>query len=180
MKIYRLYENIHENLVNKLRDIIISDKKNINGFDFYFDNMVGSFEWDGSYYEFYATPYWKNNNKLPVNIYNKDGFDIFNLYQEFNLPILNTDNDIKNCIKFYYKKIEQITLLLNNRVELKNNLELIKQNVGNNELKKYFNVEDISTLLNDIDNISDKEVNNLLDIINKNYSHIILSSKYNL
>ena len=45
MKIFKIYEKSHDDLIEVLQDIIKKDNKIINGFDFYQDAMCGAFEW---------------------------------------------------------------------------------------------------------------------------------------
>ena len=182
MKINKYFENVHENLVDKLEKIIINDNKNINGFQFYLDTMIGTFEWSNKDYTFLATPYWDNNKKLPINIMDNTGEDID--FYEIDLITLENDDDIMDVIELYYNEINKITSSLNKRTILKNNLEMILKSIDfieiNNTIDGKF-IKDI-TFFDDIEinKISDNDINKLLNIINDKYSYIITSNKYNL
>ena len=53
--------------------------KKFSGWEFYGDDMAGTFEWEKGDYLVYATPFWDGNNGIPVDILNKDGDEIANL-----------------------------------------------------------------------------------------------------
>lgn len=174
MRIYKLYESVHDDLVNALENIIIEDNKTINNFTVDYDSMSGVFEWIYDEYIIYATPYWEGNKSLPINVTSDEGDEITS--ENFELPTLKDDDDIRDCLDFYYEHIDKVTSLLNRRIELKSSI------------KKILVVEDIIKagrfIINDDDNfvntISDSNVKELLKVLDKKYSYILQASKYNL
>jgi hypothetical protein len=171
MKILKIYENSHEDLVEVLENIIIKDNKTINGFEFYQDNMTGAFEWSKDpYYMFYATPYWEHENIIPFDVSNFDGDNLESLFEnDIKLPILKNMNDVNKVIKIYYSFINKKTKLLNKRIELK---QIIK-------LTEDFTTKNYNVDLDNIDTISDLSVNRILKEINLKYSQILQAHKYN-
>lgn len=174
MKYIKKFENKHDELAKIVQETIIKDNKVINNFSVYFDWMSGAIEWSNGNYVFYATPYWDGGKILPINISNIDGDEIEQT--NIDLPTLKTNEDITNILNFYYKKIDKITKLLNERTKLKNIIEIISNSIGNIYLDKYkLHIEDISP-----DQIPTSDIYNLLKFFNKEYQHIIQSNKFNL
>jgi len=171
MKVRKFFESLHEDLVDKLHVSIIKDHKNINGFVISYD-LSGTIEWYNSEYLVYATPYWDGTMELTINIMN-DNDDIS--FYKIDLRELKNDNDILEFKKFYYKKIGEITSGLNNRSELRGNLEIILDNGDRIKFNGYY-IEGISDIK--IDKISDDDVNKLLEITRKH--PLVVGNKYNL
>ena len=174
MKIYKFNENNHDDLIEVLQEIIKKDNKTINGFEFDYDSHAGLFVWSNSHYVFYATPYY-DDDVLPINVCDEDGEDIEELFKSFELPELKNNDDVIDCVKFYYKKIDYVTSGLNKRIELKTNIELINSVKGADIIKKIYSVD-----VENVYRLSDINVNKLLQELNFKYSDIIQSSKYNL
>jgi hypothetical protein len=173
MKYIKKFENAHDDLIDKLQNNIINDKKIINGFSADYE-MSGAIEWTGYDYVIYATPYWEGEKILPINIMNTDGDEID--YKNIKLPELKNEDDIKDFLIFYYKKIEYITTLLNKRTELKNILSILIKYVGDIFLDNYkLHIKDINP-----DQIPNSDIRDLLELFNKEYPHIIQSNKFNL
>jgi len=171
MKINKFYESLQDDLIDKLQEIIKKDNKTINGFKFGYDSMSGVFEWTNDNYMFYATPYYENYKKIPINIMSDDGDEI----DQYNikLPTMKTEDQIIEVVKFYYKKIDKITGLLNKRTELENMINILCNAIDGDEFIEKLNEIEIYF-------ISDKKVDTLLKTINYRYPHILQAGKYNL
>jgi hypothetical protein len=173
MKYIKKFENINPDLIKKLRKNIINDNKVINGFNVYYDSMSGTVEWSNDNYIIYATPYWEDRDMLYIDMMNADGDEID--HEKIKLSTLKNEDDIKDFLVFYYKKIEKITSLLNERSELKKILKLLEP-VSDTFLDRYnFYIKDI-----DPDQIPNSDIRDLLELFNKEYPHIIQSNKFNL
>lgn len=175
MKIYKLYENIHSDLVNVLQNVIIKDNKTINGFKFEYDSMNGVFGWSNGIYSFYATPYYDDSMILPINISNDDGYEID--FISFDLPTLKTEDQVNDIVEFYYERIENVAYLLKNRIKLKNSIKKILNVVDVIKVDRFI-INDIDG--NFVDTISDGIVDELLKLLNDKYSYILQTDKYNL
>jgi hypothetical protein len=171
--------NSHDDFVKILQDIIIKDDKTINGFEFNEDSRSGAFEWYNGDYIIYSTPYWDGNMDLPIDITNKNGDEIDE--QFFDLIELKNVNDVNSIIKFYYEKIDEITYQLSKRTELKKDLELILKSVNSINIEGYFTIGRHNKVWSKIlDPLLDDDIIDILNIINKKYSDIILANKYNI
>lgn len=174
MKINKFYENLQDDLIDKLQKIIIKDNKTINGFEFGYDGQTGTFEWTNNYYYILATPYWDGDTNLPIEV-NVDGEQLS--FKSKKLPTLISESQIVDVIEYYYNQIYSVTLPLSKRTELRNNIKTILNSVNIIEVGKLI-IDSIDDEY--IDNISNKKVNELLDLLSKKYAHILHANKYNL
>ena len=176
----------HDKFVEILQDTIKTDNKTINRFEFDIDQTNGVFEWNSEYY-IYATPYWDSDNKLPINISSKNGDEIG--YVQFELPELKNMDDVNSTIKFYYNKIDEITSYLNKRSELIKYLKLILKyseikidtSINGVYVRNIYSDRQVDAIDQiDMYKLTSEEIDRLLNIINKKYSHIISANKYNM
>ena len=94
---------------------------------------------------------------------------------------LKNVNDVNSIIKFYYEKIDEITYQLSKRTELKKDLELILKSVNSINIEGYFTIGRHNKVWSKIlDPLLDDDIIDILNIINKKYSDIILANKYNI
>jgi hypothetical protein len=182
MKSYKLFiesTNTHNELVDILQDIIEKDNKTINGFEFGVEQS-GAFEWNSKDYYMYATPYWDGNMYLAINIMNKDGDDIYQ--NQIKLPELKNTTNVSSVIKNYYIRIDEVTKDLNKKAELKKYLKIILKSIETIRIEGYFYVhsDDYTDVFEKIDKLSDSDIINISNIINKKYSDILSANKFNL
>jgi len=185
MKVRKFFESFYtyDLPIHKLHDSIVHDHRNINGFTTYMDNS-GTMYWDltgvdDARYSLLATPYWDNELQLPINILSGDD-DIYDTV--FKLKTLKNDDDIERFKVYYYNIIDDLTSKLNNRLELRRNIETILSHgrvvrvsggIGGKYIGWIQSMSDIN-----IDRISDRDVNKLLEITRK--SELIVANKFNL
>jgi len=173
--------------VKILQDIIKKDNKSINGFKFNFDPMSETFEWYNKEYVILATPYWDNNKALPIDITTKNGDNIND--RSIDMPELKNIRNVNSVIKFYYKKIDEITSYLNKRSELIKYLKLILKyseikidtSINGVYIRNIYSTGQVDAInQTDMNKLTSKEIDIILDIINKKYSYIISADKYNM
>lgn len=200
IKTYKLYENSDlfdeksQHLIDILHDKIIHDKKNINGFIPYVDNMTGAIEWSKDNLDciLYATPYWNGEYNLPIDV-NFNGEELTADYKEFNLKPLSNEKDIEIVLDFYYGKITETIIFINDRMEfiriipeiLKFTKIEIDNVVGFPKNSKIISFDGNEILFNNMKsiylrNMSSEDVSELLNMIKFKYPEINTIEEFNL
>ena len=200
IKTYKLYENSDlfdeksQHLIDILHDKIIHDKKNINGFIPYVDNMTGAIEWSKDNLDciLYATPYWDGEYNLPIDV-NFNGEELTADYKEFNLKPLSNEKDIEIVLDFYYGKITETIIFINDRMEfiriipeiLKFTKIEIDNVVGFPKNSKIISFDGNEILFNNMKsiylrNMSSEDVSELLNMIKFKYPEINTIEEFNL
>jgi hypothetical protein len=111
MKKLKLFENFNTDyLIQQFNsDILQGDNKIIiNGFIMSYDNMSGTIEWFNDDYSIYATPYWNEDDEVPINVTNiHDDEKVLNM--SVPLKKLEKIEDIIIAKQEYYNIIRDIT-----------------------------------------------------------------------
>jgi len=171
MKLKRFNESVHEDYVEILQDKIKNDKKIINRFEFYFDNMSNTFEWDSDNITIFATPYWEENLNLPIDIL----IDDTDRNIVFELKELTSQKDVDNTINYYYEIIDSLTLKLNKISELNSVIPIILNKLS---IIKFDNI-----IIKSIDDIKKYDIDELVKLYNylyKQYPEIFLAKNFNI
>jgi hypothetical protein len=200
IKTYKLYENSDlfdeksQHLIDILHDKIIHDKKNINGFIPYVDNMTGAIEWSKDNLDciLYSTPYWDGEYNLPIDV-NFNGEELTADYKQFNLKPLSNEKDIEIVLDFYYGKITETIIFINDRMEfiriipeiLKFTKIEIDNVVGFPKNSKIISFDGNEILFNNMKsiylrNMSSEDVSELLNMIKFKYPEINTIEEFNL
>ena len=164
----KLFENFNnKNLVEKLKKQILSDKKNINGFTVSTDLSV-SLMWEGNDYFFYSTPYWDDNDQLPIEIFDVNTNEIDNFY--YDLGTINKSDDINEKLHKYYDIINIITKRLNKRSNIVNTLKKIYDNIPDDIYEKDL----LENNPNDFHDLDLTELENVYNDIESYYPELII------
>jgi hypothetical protein len=146
------------------------------------DSISGTLSWESEKYSIYATPFWEDNENIPISIVDSDGneFDCYSIKQEY----VTSEDDIDDYLETYYEKISKITSKVNKRVELEELLPLIMKAKGEIEFNCIVNGRFLKSInnLNQIDlyAIMIEDSVRILDILKRRYADVVNSVKYNL
>ena len=103
MRLRKFNENVHDDYVEILHDLIKNDNKVINGFEFNYDRLQGVFEWFSTKFVIYATPYWEDENNIPINIHDVDSSEEIE-QDSIILPVLKSQSDVNDVKNYYYQQ----------------------------------------------------------------------------
>ena len=108
IKTFEQFTYSNEDLINKLFHNISKDKKIINGYSCSYE-MSGAIEWStyDTQYTIYATPYWEDDNNLPIEIYDRETED-YVVTLNVKLKKLESLEDVKSVKQFYYDTMEYV------------------------------------------------------------------------
>lgn len=116
IKTFEQFTYSNEDLINKLFKEISNEKKIINGYSCSYE-MSGAIEWQNASdnnYIIYATPYWNDDDNLPISIHENDSQDIV-FTSNIKLKKLESLDNVAKVKKFYYNTMETI---INNMPEM--------------------------------------------------------------
>jgi len=175
MKLKRFNESVDEDstYIDILYDKIKTDNKIINGFEFYVDYGSGAFTWGNHDFYVYATPYWEDEQFLPISVSNFDGDEIYD--RQIKLKVLNSKKSVDNFINYYYEIINSLTLDLNKISELYEVIPILTNKY--NRIK----IDNLTiTSIEDIKESNFDEVIKIYDFLIEKYPELFLTSKYNI
>ena len=123
MKVNKFEEDKISRINTEIQKRILDDKKTINGFIVDNNPMSGTLTWESDKYIMYATPFYDDQEHIPINIIDVDGneFECYSIKQKY----VTSEEDIDDYLETYYDNISKITSNINKRVELEELLPLI-------------------------------------------------------